>query len=373
MSEVIQCPTCAKKFRLPATPPAEFTCTSCATVMDLSGFGAPAEPAMAAAPAAAGGAAPATRRARAGGRRRGGRARGGARRARGHARGGHDDHDDDGQGHGGYRKKDNNTAVVIGSIAGLALAAVLVIVLMNQKDDAPPEDPAKPGKTTAGTGTGTGQPTVLPTPLDPTGAMPGQPGGTTPIIPGTPGANPGAAPSDPNPTPKRISKTRPRIKNITLETFDWPDEVDAATRAAAEEHLENMVEVGGRDGRDGEEWFIKQGRKLCGRLISEFPSIVERDGMGRMGMTKLMVLDRVLSSIDGTLEREWRSRQRITHVTDEKLAMSRLKRWTWWWKSGLWKEAPVKPWDPRTDEIDEEAKKKKEEDAGKGFGKRAGK
>ena len=40
MSEpiVIQCPTCSKKFKLPAKPPAVFTCTQCQTPMDLSAF-----------------------------------------------------------------------------------------------------------------------------------------------------------------------------------------------------------------------------------------------------------------------------------------------------------------------------------------------
>ena len=118
---------------------------------------------------------------------------------------------------------------------------------------------------------------------------------------------------------------------------------------------------------------MQKGRIMCGRLISEFPVIVEKDGMGRQGMTKLMVLDRTLSKIDGTLEREWNSRTRITHVTDEKIAMGRLKRWTYWWDSGLWKTDPVKPWDPREDEVDPEAEKDKQGKEGQGFGKRAGK
>ena len=99
-----------------------------------------------------------------------------------------------------------------------------------------------------------------------------------------------------HPTPTK-RRTRPPLRKIELKKFDWPDEVDAATRAAAEEHLENMVEIGGRDGRDAEDWFRQQGRKICGRLISEFPVIVERYGMEREGMMRLMVLDRVLSSL----------------------------------------------------------------------------
>ncbi|MDJ0973753.1 MAG: hypothetical protein QNJ98_04780 [Planctomycetota bacterium] len=281
-------------------------------------------------------------------------------------------------GHAGqrYHRKDNSNALLIGSIAALAVAAILIFVLMGQ-DDETPEDPAKKGpKTTAQNpaGTGTGTMPIQPTPLDPSGAMPGAPGklpGGPGVVPGTPGANPGAtAPDNPNPTPKK-RRTRPRVSQIELKKFDWPDEVDAATRAAAEEHLENMVEIGGRDGRDAEDWFRAQGRKICGRLISEFPVIIERYGMERQGMMRLMVIDRVLSTIDGTLEREWKSRQRIHHVSDPKIAMARLKRWTYWWESGLWKDTPVKPWDPREDEVDPEAAKK--DDAGRGFGKRAGK
>lgn len=39
MSQVVQCPSCEKRFRLPPNPPATFTCTGCGTVMDLSDFG----------------------------------------------------------------------------------------------------------------------------------------------------------------------------------------------------------------------------------------------------------------------------------------------------------------------------------------------
>ncbi len=141
----------------------------------------------------------------------------------------------------------------------------------------------------------------------------------------------------------------PRLSEIELEVFEWPAEVDDATRALAEQHLETMLEVGGDDGRRSEAWFVAQGRPLAGRLISEFPEIVEahffhRDArVLREGMLRLAVLDRTLSRLDGTVASKWKSRTLITQVTDRMLALARLKRWTWWWKSGLWKSDPVDP------------------------------
>lgn len=265
---------------------------------------------------------------------------------------------------------------MIGSIAGLVLAAVLVIVLTNKGDDPKPEENST---TTAGTGTGTIDSTgtgMVPGALP---ATPANPGGVLPTQPGTaPAANPGsvpaAVPSGTTQAPKSTPrKGRPRLKNIKLKKFDWPEEVDAATRAKAEEYLDYMLEQGGREADEGEEWFIKQGRKMGGRLISEFIRIHEQYGFDRQGNMRFMILDRTLSQIDGTVERKWNSRQRISHVTSEAVAMGRLKRWTSWWDQGLWKTDPIEPWDPRKDEVDPEAKKTKEDEKGREFGKRAGK
>ena len=146
------------------------------------------------------------------------------------------------------------------------------------------------------------------------------------------------------------------MKDIELQIHDWPEEVDAATRAAAPEKLEALI-LGGRDGIEAEEWFIAQGNKIAGFLISQFKKIEDEKGFeNRMAMTELMVLDRTLCKMDGYLARKWNSTEQITHVSTDKYARARLKRWTAWWLRGYWKEH-TKPWDPREDEIDPDAPK----------------
>ncbi|MCP5071403.1 MAG: hypothetical protein GY946_32985 [bacterium] len=156
------------------------------------------------------------------------------------------------------------------------------------------------------------------------------------------------------------------MKDIKLAIYEWPEEVDAATRAAAPEKLVSLID-GGRDGIEAEEWFINQGNKVAGFLISQFKKIDDEKGFqDRMAMTEVMVLDRTLCKMDGYLARKWNSTDMITHVSTEKYARARLKRWNAWWMRGYWKQH-TKPWDPRVDEVDPDAPKP-EDVEGRGFG-----
>ncbi len=368
MSQVIECPSCSKKFKLPPQPPAIFTCTGCQTPMDLSDFGgaeAPPPP-------------PAGRRAvrRGGGRsapRRGGRPS--ARRGRGRgARGGHDDYDDEDGGYRGRgRREQNNTGLVIGAGVAVIIAVIAVIAITKDDDPAPDEGTNVADNEAGGTGaTDTTGMMTTPNPMNP-GGVPGTP---TPVPSGTnpsganPDANPGANPAGADPAagsedpqagrlPRRRSGSL-RLKNINLKVFDWPDEVPAETRGKVEEAIENLY-LGGRDGIDAEAYLVKEGHKICGRIISEFKTVTDEFGLdSREGMSRLMVLDRTLRKIDGYQERRWRRYEPIKHASAESYAMSGMKIWVHWWDSGEWKEEPRKPWDPRIDSKDDEEEEKKD-------------
>ena len=142
MPEVIQCPTCSKKFKLPDRPPAVFTCTGCGTAMDLSGFqsaaaSAPAAPEKGAAAVEskpkreqAGSAARASKSSsRAGGR--------GAASAR--SRRGGDDDEGDGEPRGRSAPKKGNPALLWGSLGGIVVLLVVVVLVLNKKGPPQPE------------------------------------------------------------------------------------------------------------------------------------------------------------------------------------------------------------------------------------------
>ena len=116
MPDVIQCPTCSKKFKLPEKPPAIFTCTGCGTAMDLSAFRSAAAAAAPAAPEAEASAGP--RRERAGKSARASSARsssrGASRAAAGSKarRGRGDEEEGDGDGRRAAPKKGNPAVVM---------------------------------------------------------------------------------------------------------------------------------------------------------------------------------------------------------------------------------------------------------------------
>lgn len=377
MSEVIQCPSCSKKFRLPENPPAQFTCTSCGTLMDLSAFGGTAAPVAPAASAgrsasAGGGGAPSSRKRRAGSRSASrGRARAGAR--------GHDDGYDDGpRGRGGRGRpqKQNSNALLWGSLVGLLAIVGIAIAVMGGDDEKPAEE------TTASTNAGTNTPPANSTPTGttpasttpanpaPAGTQPASPpAGTTPAAPSgtTPAAPPPntTKPAEPTPNPRRTGRIR--MSDIELRIVEWPEDVGEDVRSQAETHVAALIN-GGRESREAEAWFIEQGNKVAPALISEFKRRVDANGMeSKSAMGDLMVIDRMLFKMDGFPARKWNSTETITHASSPSFAMARMKRWVAWWDNGYWRE-PVKPWDPRFDEIDPDAPKPKDDEVGRDFG-----
>jgi hypothetical protein len=176
-------------------------------------------------------------------------------------------------------------------------------------------------------------------------------------------------------------KGKPRLSRVELRTHAWPDDVDGAVRAQADQAIQKMY-AGGRDGVEAADWFVKQGRPAAGRLINEFRAIEESPGFDkREGAAMAMVIDGTLRRIDGQIERFWEERERIRAwgaYASPQFIERIAKRWTWWWIEGEWKDNPRKPWDPFEDESDATPtgmKKKAEEpkDPNKsGYGKRAG-
>lgn len=244
--------------------------------------------------------------------------------------------------------------MIVGSIAAVAILLVLVLVLVNRGDDDPApagdgDGGSTPVASTDGTSASTSDPLTSGMPAPVPGATPVAP---VPGMPTAPIAGADADEDDPGATKPPVRRGgSPRLKDVQLKTFDWPDEVDEETRAQAELQVENLW-IGGRDGADAEEWFVEQGNKLAGRLISEFPRIQQEYGLeDRRAKTDFMVLDRILSKMDGYIARKWHSTHPITHVSTESIIEKRLKQWTVWFDMGYWSE-PVRPWDPRVDEED---------------------
>ncbi|MDJ0520658.1 MAG: hypothetical protein QNJ90_01145 [Planctomycetota bacterium] len=383
MSDVIQCPQCDKRFRLPENVPATFTCTGCGTLMDLSDFGGAEpepEPVRPARSSRGGGGAPRTRtQRRKGGGRSGGRAAAGpapSRRGRaGGRRRGRHAHDD--EPHGGYAQRAQRrqgNGLLIGSLVGLGVAIILVIVMLSGKDD--DTGPGDGGKKTAAKGTegtsgaGTsskGTPGTKKGPVKPgSKEVPVAADGTELTAPdGTGEGGEGAAPKRKRPKPVRLSR-------LKLEKWPWPDEVDEATRVQVEEAIQNLYR-GGRDGNEAEDFLVSKGRIVCGRVISEFRAIEESPGFhDREGASRAGAIDTVLRKIDGVIERKFFEENRIRASSRPTFTLTIARRWTWWWKTEEWKNNPREPFDPFSETIEDLKSGGKDKKKKSGFGKRAG-
>ncbi|MHC5011814.1 MAG: hypothetical protein ACYTG6_12865 [Planctomycetota bacterium] len=377
MNEIIQCPTCSKKYRLPASVPPTFTCRNCDTVMDLSGFQAeaPVEPAVPEGPA---GGAPRARHGRGRGRgraptrqARGGR---GARGRRG--RGGYaedDYYEEEHHGRPHYRRQETNPALIWGSLAGVVIAVVLLIVYMKSQGD----EPADEGTNNAGTNeSGPAIPGTTPPGPGMTPSLPGTPGaGTSPVQPG-PGSTPGGTPGQPEgnggeqPAQPEVSleklpvpegKTYYPSSRAEIQTYPWPEDVTGEERNKIDEAVHNALEVGGRDGLEAEEYLVSMDLKAAGRLISEFVRVKTEYGLtDPEGLARMMVIDRTLRKIDGVMERFFNHRDSIKPVTPESQVMWVLKRWNWWWDLERYRRR-YEPWDPRVDEDDPDAEGNEED------------
>ncbi len=357
---VIQCPTCGKKFKLPARPPATFACTQCATVMDLSGFrteeaAAPAPSGRAGSGRAGGGGGGGS--GRVGGRTSGGAAAARARRARAQAAG---DDDEEGGGRGGLPPKKNNNAILWGSFAGMVVVLFLALVLLNKKkvDEVSKKPPAGPGTAAAEEPAAPHTPAAM-------GSTPPPPGtgmdGTAPVEPGAPLADAGGmespaamedgAPSEPSGPYVNPSK-------VTFAALGHHPESSAEDKARIDELVQKAVfENAGRDSRDaGHELVSKYGLKAAPRLINVFATVSMGEGFGDIqGRMKCGVADAILRRIDGYIERKKSPRVTPIKATSDAKWVEKVARyWTAWWLNGEWK-TPNKPWDDRVDGNREDA------------------
>ena len=395
MSQVIECPSCAKRFRLGDRPPATHTCGECGTVMDLSDFGGrERQPAAAAAPSApatrgqrrrgaptarsggGGGGAPSRRRS--GGRPSAARGRAAARRRRDD----YDDYEDDYRPRGRPRQSNTGLLLVLGTLGIVVLG--LVIALMSKKDDTPIDDSA----TRAAQNTGVVERSV--------GTM----GGVRPGVPSAAGAGVGDAMAnnngggaDPAPAkggasddsggaPKPAKTTRRgmgrhNVKKFKLQQFPWDDSVDAETRGKVDEAIVAMYR-GDRKSKDAQRFLVSQGRKIGSRLVSEFHAISTNETFdSREGRVKAGQIDSTLRKIDGWMERYWDEEKTVQVTTPPDTVLGFAKRWTVWWAKDYWKKSPMEIWDPMVDKFrfemtDEEKRdaRKKRKAGKKGWDKR---
>jgi hypothetical protein len=361
MADVIQCPTCSKKYKLPAVPPPTFQCKACGTVMDLSAFQAPAapEPAAPAAPARAGraeaprGGGPAKHHGRHGRAAAHGRARAGGAR---HDRGARDEVEEGEEERPHWEPKKSNAALLWGSLGAVAVAIVALVLLMSGKEKPVEKVEAPP------------PPVVAPPPMD---------------IPDDEEEDE-VKKAPPKPPEGLEDETRPELRQGKLEDvpipagkrkygyhqaeikeYPWPEYVTGEEKAQIEEAIAKLAN-GGRDQTEGEEFLAKidaypaEGTqfKAVGRLISEFKRIMDEFGgdLGNpMTMARLMVVDRILRHVDGFQERDFADRDGIKHSSTDTHAKTVMRRWNWWYDLEKWRMRRV-PWDDREDsrDMDEE-------------------
>jgi hypothetical protein len=351
MNDLIQCPTCAKKYRLGATVPKVFTCKQCGTAMDLSAFAAAPAAAPAPAPAAAASSgSPAVSRSRGSSRT----SRGGRGRA-GRARHAEDDDDDDRGRRGAPPPKKGNTALILGSAVAFVVAVVAVIFLM--KDDKKGEEP--PAVAGAPSGSSVPQPGTGPSgTAQPGVAQPGPSGGAPPGS----GTSPGTQPAKPaEPAGAGADKPKPGrsmpLSKVSLQRYDPPADVTADERKKMDEAIYTDLNVGGRDADEAEAYLVSMGLKAVHRLVSEFKNIEEKQGglESRTALMHAMIIDRTLRKIDGFMERKAKVYDKVKPESDPDFALDVMKRWNVWIQTEAYK-TPLKPWDPRVDMTDDEAK-----------------
>jgi hypothetical protein len=353
MSDVIQCPSCSKRFKLPAKPPPTFTCTSCQTVMDLSGFAAAPEPepAVAAVEAPARGGSSRGGSARGGGAPRrgggGGRSERAQRPSRGAGRRGRDREEDVDEDDGGRRgrggRKQGGPGLMIAVVLGvLVLAGAVTFFLMSRKSREEEQRAQESGIVPPAT---PGQP-------PPTPGTPGTPAAPGPPPPGGGGAV-GETPQGEAAKPAGTSGTQYSASKAEMKTYPFTDDTSAEERTQIEEHVRALI-AGGSDGRRAETALVRMDLKAVPRLISEFKNIHDRAGglEKSESLAEAMVVDKTLRKIDGVQERKFKDLTAIHPNSVPLQAMKTIKNWNWWWDTGAFKTRE-KPWDPRVDEADQ--------------------
>ncbi len=358
MDNVIQCPTCSKKYRLAGTPPATFECRNCGTVMDLSAFAQPAAPPPAQLAQPAGRAAAPAR----GGvpQRRGARSRSAARGRRGRRRDYDDDHGyDDEDGHPHYHSRGPNQTLVFGSAIVVVIALAAFIFWVSRDKPKPPEEPKKVAKT----------PVYVPTPDEPEEEVV--------VKKRTPKVEKGREDEkrpelregrlDNVPIPE--GKQKYRVGQADIKTYPWPEYVTAEERNEIEEAVSNL-ELGGIDAQDAERYLVqldarsddgklKPGEEFkgVGRVVSEFKNILDEyngEVSDRLCLARLMQLDRILRAIDGMPQRDFGDREGIRSQSLDRHVKLVIKRWNWWYDLEKW-HMRREPWDQTLDLEDPEA------------------
>lgn len=368
MDDIIQCPTCSKKYRLKGNPPPTFTCRECGTVMDLSAFAqpaapapaAPAAPAQPAAPPPPAGGAPSrgtvpSRRRGAGGHRR---PRGAAARGR-HRRDEYPDEDyDDERPRYQPRKQGPSSALIIGSVAAFLVAVIIVIVMvMSQEEPPPPKEEPEVAK----------EPYVEPP------DEPEPPKEEPKVLKPKPGREdekrPELAQGNLDSLPVPEGKQKYRWQRAEIKTYPYPDHVTAEEKNKIEEMMKEL-EWGGRgmydamdalaemDCRDAD-GKLKPGTefKAVGRLISEFKNILDaydNSYENEECKARLMTVDKILRKIDGFQQRDFADRQGIRVQSTESEVKHAILRWNWWYDLHKW-QLRREPWDEREDLEDPEA------------------
>ena len=337
MSQTIQCPTCAKKFKLPERPPATFTCTGCQTVMDLSGFrAAPAAPA--AAPEAQ--AAPSSPTSRKGSHGRAGSAS--ARlKARARRTGGDEGEDDEegGRGRGGAPKKDNNTLIIVSLIGFVVVVGIAFLVLRKKKDD-----PPKTVATTAG-GVAAAEPTA-PSTAPSTAPAAGMASAPATGAPSATGAEPGMEGDKPAEPPKFVPPSKVTFHPVEHHPDATPEEREKIDQLIQKAVFENA----GADSRTAGHELVAIGMKAAPRLINVFSTVKMGEGFtDPMGRIKCAVAEALLRRIDGYIERSLSPKNPPIKGQSDPSWVDRCTRyWLSWWDSGKY-QTPQKPWDERID------------------------
>jgi hypothetical protein len=217
-------------------------------------------------------------------------------------------------------------------MVGLGIGAVLL--LMKDKE---PEDP----KAVAGA---SGTP-----------ASPAPPPAGTPVAgPEAPAATPPAPPPAPEKPDKPPGTSGVSVQPSKAEIKTYPHLTDttADEQNKIDQAVQDALEGGGREARDGEVFLVKMDLKSAPALISQFKHVKDKHGLeGPEGLKRAMVVDRVLRRIDGVQERKFKDTKPINVNSDPKQTEATIKRWNWWWDTGAFKDRQ-KPWDPREDEKD---------------------
>jgi hypothetical protein len=324
MPQMIQCPTCSKKFKLPDRPPATFTCTGCQTVMDLSGFRA-AAPAEAAAPAAPAPSTKTTSSTRSASRASSGSA--GSTKSRSgsssksRARAGRDEEEaGEGTGRRGPPPKNNN-GLIIGSLFGVVVLGGILLLAMRSKE--PPAAPSKP--------------VAVAPDADPVSGM-----GGPAMATGEPAMEEVAAPA----APAYVAPAKVQFHPIEHHADAKPDE-----RTKIDELIQKAVfENSGSDGRLAEDELVKFGVKAAPRIINVFSTVKMGAGFDdRLGKIQASVADRILRRIDGYIERSVSAKMTpIKPQSDHGWVEKVARNWIAWWDNEKYK-TPQKPWDERID------------------------